>query len=167
MKPEQLKELIKTVAEIKELKPAKSPKHNRLATETIIEIDEDGEEYEVVKEITENPTLGFQLVKLKEVARECQLGCGDMVVNQVVEKRFCSTPEKHWRTRCQNCGCYVSPDGEGFIEGSHVLYNAYVRHFNSIKGIETPEPKPIKFNPVNKQEYEEIVINDTIIKRYK
>lgn len=163
MNNKQLKEFVQSVAEIKELTPKKDPS---------IRLDDNAEELVRVGdewfEITakSNPTLGFKFIKLKEQHRACELGCGDIVANQKIEKRLAFTPEKHWRTRCANCGCYVSPDGEGFIEGGHQIAAAYLRHFNSLKGIETPE-EVIKMNPTTKQEYEEVVTSTGIIRRYK
>lgn len=128
MDAEQLKQLIKTVAEIKELKPTVNP-GIRPAMETVIEFDEFGEEVEVERRIEENPTLGFELVKLKPVERPCQLGCGEIVCDQVVERRFGETPKPHWKTRCKNCGCYLTPDGEGFVDNSSTIQQMYIKHF--------------------------------------
>ena len=72
-------------------------------------------------EIKENPTLGFDLVKLKDKHSICQLGCGEVVTNQVIERRLATTPKKHWRTRCKNCDRYVGPDGQTFIKASHAV----------------------------------------------
>ena len=125
-----LKQWIESVAEIKELKPVKSTSHPRLAVEVFTEVDEDGEEQTIVREVNENPTLGFKLVRLRDQHRLCEIGCGDIVTNQVIEKRLCFSPEKHWRTRCATCGNYVSPDGKGFIEGGHTVAAAFVKWFN-------------------------------------
>jgi hypothetical protein len=163
MENKQFKDFVQSVAEIKDLSPKKDPN---------VRLDADAEEKVRIGdewiEITakSNPTLGFKFIKLKEQHRACQLGCGDSVVNQVVEKRLAHTPEKHWRTRCANCGCYVSPDGLGFIEGSHQIQAAYLRHFNKLKGVETVE-QVIKLNPATQQEYEEIITNNGIIRKYK
>jgi hypothetical protein len=127
----KLKEWIKTVAEIRDIKPAKSPTHNRLPVQIITEVDEFGEEHTTVREVTENKTLGFTLVKLKDTHRLCEMGCGDIVTNQVIERRLCLNPESHWRTRCANCGVYASPDGQGFIEGGHAVAAAFMRYFNN------------------------------------
>lgn len=163
MDNKQLKEFIKQVAEIEELKPKKDP---------TIRLDDDAEDLVRLGnewvEVTakSNPTLGFKFIKLKETHKVCELGCGDIVTNQVIEWRLAMSPEKHWRTRCNNCACYVSPDGKGFIQGGHAIAAAYARYFNSLKGIDTPE-RVIKTNPENNQEYEEIVNNDSIIRVYK
>ena len=169
MDQNKLKELIKAVAVIKDRKPKKLPSH-RPAIEYITQTDDGGEEFQMPVEVTENPTLGFDLVKIKPISRLCELGCGDVVDNQVIERRFCSAPDKHWRTRCQSCGCYLSPDGKGFIDGAHTIYNAYVRYFNEIKGVSLPE-KPVKprHEPIviETPNYTETVTNDNVIRVYK
>lgn len=76
----------------------------------------------------ENPTLNYQLVKVKHEPKLCDLGCGDIVINQVIEKRFCLTPQKHWRTKCNSCGLYLTPDGKGFANGQNIAV-AYRIHF--------------------------------------
>lgn len=142
MDKNKLKEFIKEVAEIEELSPKKDP---------AVRLDNDA--YDVVRvkdewvEITakSNPTLGFKFKKLKDRHAVCELGCGDIVSNQTVEKRLCHHPEKHWRTKCMTCGCFVSPDGEGFIEGAHQIQAAYIRYFNAIKGI----PYKQEFTPAS------------------
>lgn len=157
---------LEQVAIIKDRKPAKTAQHNRRATEIVVEYDEDGNEIEIEREITENPTLGFELVKVKEKNAICELGCGDIVTNQVVEKRYCETPKPHWRTKCNNCGCFVSPDGIGFIEGGHAVQAAYMKFFRGEKI--RPELKPnqtVKYE--SGREYIEEVTNNSIIKKYK
>ena len=116
MDKEEFKRRVAEVAVIKELKPAKTGAHNRFATEIVIEVDEDGEEYEVEREITENPTLGFALVSLKPVDRPCAWSCGKIVTDQVLEARVVTTPHKHIRTRCANCSMYKSPLDGKFVD---------------------------------------------------
>lgn len=120
MDKNELKQRIQEVAIIKEKKPTKSPTHNRLAKEVVIEVDDDGEEYEVEREITENPTLGFELVALKDQHRVCELGCGNIVSNQKIEKRLTHYPEPHWRTRCVNCTRYISPLDGTMVEKNKI-----------------------------------------------
>lgn len=169
MNPKELRQRLEQVAELKDRKPAKSPTHNRLAKEIVIEVDEDGTEYEVEVEITENNTLGYDLVKIKDQHRLCELGCGEIIANQVIEKRFARTPVAHWRTRCQNCDCYVSPDGLGFIRGGHQIQAAYNRHFNQL-GRKSVEADPVpETNPriIEHADHTEIVTNNSVIRRYK
>lgn len=163
MEKKQLKDFIESVAEIKELAPKKDPKIR--LDDGVNELVRHGDEWVEINS-KENPTLGFKFIKLKDKHQSCELGCGDIVTNQVIERRLALTPEKHWRTRCQNCGCYLSPDGQGFLEGGHQIQAAYVKYFNSLKGIETTE-QVIKINPISKQEYEEIITNTGVIRKYK
>ena len=170
MDPNELRQWLEQVAELKDRKPVRTASH-RPAIEYITEVDEDGEEYQIPVEVKDNPTLGFDLVKVKDQHRLCELGCGEIVTNQIIEKRHVITPKKHWRTRCKNCDCYVSPDGKGFIKGSHSVQHAFARYFNEESGkskskkiINTPD------GPGRVTEYEdyiEIVTNNNIIRQYK
>ena len=81
----------------------------------------------------ENPTLGFELKRLKPQARLCELGCGDIVENQHIEYKKYEYPVTHWRTRCTTCECTLSPDGKGFIEGTVQVNNAFARYFKERK----------------------------------
>ena len=113
MDKEEFKRRVAEVAVIKDIKPAKSGAHNRFTTEIVIEVDDDGEEYEVEREITDNPTLGFALVELKPVDRPCAWSCGKIVTEQKIETRVAMPPFPHYRSRCNNCGLYQSPiDGK-------------------------------------------------------
>lgn len=166
MDKNEYKKRLEELAVIKERKPAKSAQHNRFAKEIITEIDEEtGEEYEIEVEIKDNPTLGFDLVKIKDRIALCELGCGEVVSNQIVEKRYCEFPVKHWRTKCKNCDCFVSPDGRGFIKGGAQIQNAYNRFF---KGIKEPETQQEIIPYHNDQiPIEEITTNTGVIRRYK
>ena len=163
---------LEQLAEIKDRKPPRGPNH-RPVIEYITEVDEDGEEYQVPVEVKENPTLGFDLIKVKDHVAICELGCGDIVTNQRIERRYCETPQPHWRTKCANCGCFVSPDGVGFIEGGHAIQSAYMRHFNGQKVKPNPKDLEPRFSnesagyDINGREYIETVTNDNIIRRYK
>jgi hypothetical protein len=166
MDKNEFRKRLEQVAELKDIKPARTANY-RPAIEYITEVDEDGEEYQIPVQITENPTLGFDLVKVKDKHELCQLGCGEVVTNQVIELRHATTPKKHWRTRCRNCDCYVSPDGQGFIKGSHAVQHAFAKHFNQESGrsksskVESP-PRVTEFD-----DYTEITTNDSIIRQYK
>lgn len=148
MKKEDLKEFIKSVAEIEELKPKKDPN---------IRLDDDAEDIVRVGdewvELTakSNPTLGFKFIKLKDRHAVCELGCGDIVSNQVIEKRFNRTPEPHWRVKCMNCSCYVSPDGKGFIESPTMVSAAYIKYFNEKNGVQPKVKKPTEVNNSNSE----------------
>lgn len=116
MDKEEFKRRVAEVAVIKDVKPHKSPEHNRFARETVIEVDEDGEEYLVEREITENPTLGFVIVELKPVDRPCVWSCGRIVTDQKIESRLAFTPHPHYRARCTNCSMYISPKDGTFVD---------------------------------------------------
>ena len=122
-------DFIESVAEVKHLKPATSP--TMRLDETHQNDVKVGDEWIHINKDS-NPTLGLKFVKLKPQHRLCELGCGDIVSNQVVEKRLATHPKPHWRTRCTNCECFVSPDGEGFIKGGHQIQAAYMRYFKGL-----------------------------------
>ena len=165
MDKKELKQWLEQVAEIKDRKPSKSASH-RPAVEYITEVDEEGEEYQVAVEVKDNPTLGYELVKVKDQHRLCELGCGEIVTNQVIELRHAQTPKSHWRTRCKNCDCYLAPDGKGFIKGSHSIQYAYNKHFNgkATKYVELPDgmTRITEFD-----DHTETVTNNSIIRKYK
>ena len=80
-----------------------------------------------------NPTLKPIIKKIKPITKICDLGCGDVIQDQIIEKRVCFTPITHWRTRCKTCGKYVSPDQSELIEGGHKIALLYITHFNSLQ----------------------------------
>jgi hypothetical protein len=158
---------LEEVAVLKDLKPARTANY-RPAIEYITEVDELGEEYQVPVEITENKTLGFELVKVKDQHKLCELGCDKIVPNQVIERRLATTPKKHWRTRCRNCDCYVAPDGVGLIKGSATVQNAFVRYFNMNKSTARTMPDPNDTpRTTETKDYTETTTNDSVIRRYK
>jgi hypothetical protein len=164
----QLRELVAQVAEIKDLKPKTAP-NVRLDDTDETEIVIDGEEVVLNKE--NNPTLGFELVKLKPVERVCELGCGKIVPNQKVEKKFYMTPKSHWRTRCDACGLWELPDKSGFVE-SRNCQNAYVVHFHQERQKAAEEKTKGKRHETiafteDGRTYTEITTNDSIIRKYK
>lgn len=126
MDKKEFREFIESVAEVKDVKPA---------TSSSIRLDEDSggtvryqdQWVEIGKD--ENPTLGFKFVKLKPNFKSCELGCGDIVENQVIERKLHIFPVKHWRTRCKTCNHTVSPDGKGFIEHNTAVHNAFIKWF--------------------------------------
>ncbi|CAB4154445.1 hypothetical protein UFOVP647_2 [uncultured Caudovirales phage] len=126
MNQNEFKQRIKEIAEIKELKPATSP--NIRLDETDENDVRIGNQWTTInKEV--NPTLGFKLLKLKDQYRACDLGCGEVIANQVIERRLTFSPQKHWRTRCATCSRFVSPDGTGFINGGANIQNAYIKFY--------------------------------------
>lgn len=160
MEKKEFKEWLETVAEIKELKPVKDP--NIRVNEDTEDLVRHGDEWVEVT-AKENPTLGFKFIKVKDKNALCELGCGQIVTNQIVEKKMLTHPKKHWRTRCASCGDHVSPDGKGFITGGANIQNAYVKHFKKL------DPNCMPYNAVDDdgREYTEIIRNDSVIKKYK
>lgn len=130
MDKKKFQEYINQVADVEYLKPVKTP--GIRLDNNANDIVRYGDEW-VALTAKENPTLGFKFKKLKNSIKPCELGCGEMVENQIVEKRLATTPKTHWRTRCNNCGCYLSPDGEGFLKGGHAVAAAYLKFFNGMK----------------------------------
>jgi hypothetical protein len=130
MDKHELKQKIAQVAEIKELKPVTAA-HIRLDETHVNDVKVGDSWTTITKDV--NPTLGFKLLKLKEQFRACELGCGEVIANQVIEKRLVFTPEKHWRTRCATCGKFVSPDGTGFVSGGANIQGAYAKYYWQLK----------------------------------
>jgi hypothetical protein len=166
MDKNKLKEFITSVAEVEELKPVTmGDKPPDEATEVFWQ----GEWIEVDRHI--NPTLGFKFIRLKEINRTCALDCGNIVTDQIIEKRHCLTPKPHWRTRCNICGKFLSPDGKELIAGGHAIQSAYIKYFN-IKNIRV-KSKPIITLPTSEainmetDEYIQIVTNEGVIRHYK
>ena len=127
MDKDKLKEFIKEVAEIKELKPVTSGER---PADGETEVLYNGEWITLDKRV--NPTLGFKFIKLKSISKKCEMGCGRKVVNQSFEKRLHTYPEKHWRTKCVNCGKYQVPDGT-LIDGGVTAQSEYMKYFNNKK----------------------------------
>jgi hypothetical protein len=162
MEQNKLKAFIDEVAVIK--KPHKNVKPKKVIK--VIE-NEFGEEETIVEfETDSNPTLPFELSHLKPIEKLCQMGCGDMVKDQVIEKRLALTPQRHWRTRCASCQAYLHPDGKTIVHGSHEIQRIYLAMFN---GLSYPELQPVtyKLDPASGQEYEEIVTNNSVIRKYR
>lgn len=141
MDKQEFKRQLEQVAEIKVPKPKTSPG---------IRLDEThqndvrvGDEWILVNK-EQNDTLPFEFIKAKDRIASCELGCGDIVTNQVIEKRYCQSPVGHWRTRCGNCQCFVSPDGLGFIEGGHAVQAAYIKFFREKGIVDKAEPRVIE-----------------------
>lgn len=162
MDKNEFKKRLEEVAEIEILKPKKDP-NIRLddSAEDVVRV---GDEWvELTSKV--NPTLGFKFIKLKDNNQACELGCGKIVANQLIERRLCFSPKKHWRTRCSNCSCFVSPDGQSLVDGAHEIQRAYNRHFNAEKA-QKEKPMPNRIGD-DGREYIEVVTNTSIIRKYK
>jgi hypothetical protein len=137
MDANKLKALIDEVAIVKDIGVDIGPNgktltgHGKARPKKIKQIimNEFGEEEEIeIEEIMYNPTLGYAIVGLKERHAVCELGCGEVVTNQKIQKKLIFTPERHWRTYCTNCKKTVGPDGE-LIYGQMATQNAFSKHF--------------------------------------
>jgi hypothetical protein len=143
MDAKQIKEFIQQVAIIdqvgvdvgpngKPLTGIHKPKKIKIVQEMENEF---GEIEEVEIEIPNtNPTLGFEIKKLKDRNAVCELahiGCGRIVTNQIIDKKLYMTPERHWRTSCRTCQKIVGPTGDTLIQGGLQAQNAYSAWFNN------------------------------------
>jgi hypothetical protein len=125
MDKNELKQRIEQVAVIKDLSPKKDPTIR--LNDGVDECVRAGDDWVEINS-KYNPTLGFEFIKLKEQHRLCELNCGDIVSNQVIEKRLCTSPETHWRTRCANCKRYVSPE-DGTMVTQHEIQSITWRYY--------------------------------------
>jgi len=143
MDAKQIKEFIQQVAEIREvgidvgpngktLTGMHKPKKIKITQEVENEF---GEIEEVEIEIPNtNPTLGFEIKKLKDRNAVCELayaGCGRVVTNQIIDRKFYMSPERHWRTSCRTCQKIVGPNNDILIQGGLQAQNAYFAWFTN------------------------------------
>jgi len=125
MKPNQIRQFLETVAEVKDLKPV-TMGDRPPADET--EVRYQGEWIEIDRYT--NRTLGFQFVRLKDRHAGCELGCGEIVTNQTIHYQKYTYPQAHWKTKCGLCHKVVAPDGNGFIDGGGcTVNNIFARYF--------------------------------------
>lgn len=61
-------------------------------------------------------SLTIEVKKLKPRIADCQLGCGQKVRNQVIERQRMAYPEPHWRIKCRTCQQCIHPSGIGFCK---------------------------------------------------
>lgn len=121
---------VRAVAVVQDIKPkvdGGNPNYE------VLEVRQNDEWLELERKT--NPTLGFKFVKIKDQARPCELashGCKDFPINQIIEKRFVTTPEPHWRTRCANCGHYKHPGEQLLIASSGEMISVSNRYFNKV-----------------------------------
>lgn len=131
MDKDKFKQVVQQYAVIKERTP---PRHSRERSkkETVIEIDEFGDEVEVERTVVlENNTLPFDLVKVKNSAKSCEIGCGRILDDQVLSYHLNQFPYTHWRTKCVNCGKHLGPDGttlyENGVKAQAAFYSAFLK----------------------------------------
>ena len=97
----------------------------------VTETDEFGEEYQVERiEDGVNPTLPFQIHKLKPVHALCTIGCGKIVQDQVVHKKLHPNPQPHWRTHCVKCQIWLGPQNQ-LLRGSIAAHHAFSARYDA------------------------------------
>lgn len=73
-----------------------------------------------------NVTIPKTIKAIKHQPKPCELGCGQMVINQKIEKRLSDYPIKHWKTKCNNCQYYLHPEGH-LVRGTHDISAYFVK----------------------------------------
>ena len=130
MDKKTIREFLETVGEVEDTNPVSSSTI-RVDPNSSEVVKYNGEWVEI--KAKDNPTLGFKFVKLKPISRICELGCGKVVEDQIVERKHYAWPEPHWRTSCKSCKCTVSPDGQSFIKGGTQAQAAFCRWLSGNK----------------------------------
>lgn len=98
------------------------------ALDPVNEVIFEGERIEL--ERTFNPTLGIKFIRLKPRMHICEIGCGNIIDRQVIEKSYSTYPSPHWRTKCKSCGKYQHPSGEGLInEHGTTIANTFALYY--------------------------------------
>lgn len=69
-----------------------------------------------------NITAPRKMKCIKKEPRLCELGCGKIAVDQVIDIKIQRYPEKHWIKKCNFCQYYQLPDGT-FARNSQQLYS--------------------------------------------
>lgn len=67
-----------------------------------------------------NITIPKKIKAIKHEPKLCELGCGQMVIDQKIEKRYSDYPIKHWKTKCSNCQYYLHPEGH-LVRGTNEI----------------------------------------------
>ena len=73
-------------------------------------LDQMEEDAKVVKDGA-NVTLPKQIKRILHEPKPCELGCGQQVVNQIIQYTKHDFPITYWRKRCTNCQYWVLEDG--------------------------------------------------------
>ena len=74
-----------------------------------------------------NITIPKKIKSIKHQPKLCELNCGQMLINQKIERSYHSWPEPHWRTKCTNCQHYLHPEGDRLVKGVHEFKSYYQR----------------------------------------
>ena len=73
-------------------------------------LDQMEEDARVVKDGA-NITLPKKIKRILHEPKACELGCGQQVINQVIQYTKHDFPIAYWRKRCTNCQYWVLEDG--------------------------------------------------------
>jgi len=73
-----------------------------------------------------NITIPRKLKGVKHQPKMCDLGCGKIAVDQRIDIKFQTFPEKHWVKKCNFCQYYQMPDGT-FARNSQQLYSELIK----------------------------------------
>lgn len=73
-----------------------------------------------------NITIPRTIKSIRHEPKLCELGCGQTVINQKIERRFSDYPIKHWKTKCSNCQYYLHPEGH-LVRGTHDISAYFVK----------------------------------------
>lgn len=128
MDRKQFQEQIEQLAQVEPVKPKLVTNIKQSADDPPSEV-KFGDEFITVSRF-DNPTLGLKLKQLKTKPRICELGCGNLVKNQVIERRVYTEPELHWRTKCTNCKKTLGPTGE-LIHDNKQVYPIFLSYFRN------------------------------------
>jgi len=120
----EFKKIIEQYAEIKDIKPSRDP---GIRNDNTTEIELDGEEIKINKH--QNKTLGFEIIKLKPIYKSCELNCGNIVENQVINHTYYNDPVRYKRIKCVNCKKYQHPSGTGFVDVSSTNLTSFFRNY--------------------------------------
>jgi len=127
MNKNKFRKKLEEYAEVIDLKPSLLPgQRSDEFTEVVI----DHETIELGAKF--NPTLGI-VVKFKDRLALCNLGCGQTIINQVINSAWYAKPYPHWRQKCSVCKKLLHPSGKGLIASSKQAYNSYLDWFEKEK----------------------------------
>ncbi len=123
---------IKRLQELAEVKRLKPPRHPNLREADSPEpVFRNGYEFVVTKD--DNPTLSYEIVKLKPIVKDCE-DCGKCSVeNRSVQKKLYSFPYAHWRESCGHCKLTKDPETGEFSIPNNIVNPFFVRYLNSKK----------------------------------
>lgn len=136
MKPDEYLRKLSEVAEweVPKIDEINRPKHLPVAQRPRSRWASEEERLEYIDEVTpdfvvggRNLTMMPRIKRIKQEPKPCELGCGEMVLAQKIDKTHHQWPEPHWRTKCTNCQHYVHPSGEGLVKGVNVFHTHFAK----------------------------------------